>query len=168
MLFSVLVACVCTLPSAGLGATDVSRWVQLGSPEDPFADRPDVVDCPTSSWAVETDPPSLELDTGACDYFALTQDLLVDLCAGDTIDVDVRHDGLEADEASVAHVALQIGQWLVLDQELEIPSDATVVQLTESAPEPLPAGTQVTLHLHNHGENTWNLLDLVARPGDAP
>ncbi|MCA9636719.1 MAG: hypothetical protein KC420_11890 [Myxococcales bacterium] len=45
---------------------------------------------------------------------------------------------------------------------MAIPGPADARDLVIEAPEEAPAGAPITLHLHNHGANTWRFQGLFA------
>jgi hypothetical protein len=142
---------------------DVSFWTQALDTEDPFADRPDAVDCPTASWAVEVVeglPPSLEIDTGLCDYATFWQPTLVDLYAGETVQQILAHGALTAAEPADAHVAIWLDGTVLHDAIVAIPAEGEQTQYEHVLEQDVPAGTLVWLHLHNHGDNTWAFGEL--------
>lgn len=142
---------------------DLSAFEELDAGDDPFSDRPAEVTCPPGARTVELDDqgiPSLEVDTGACDYLGLSQPLLLDVKAGDTIRMQLFHDVLLAEAPARAHCALRIGDWSVFDREEPIPTTSVTWTDELLAPQDFEAGTTVVLHLHNHGSNTWNFYDL--------
>lgn len=140
---------------------DNAAWVEAAAGADPLADHaPEGAQCPGSSWYVEND--DLEVFTGECDYLALTQPLLLDLRAGEPIEVLGFHTDLFADEPAQGHLALFVGDDLLFDYTVDIPAEAAVYTETVSAPRALDAGETVLFHLHNHGANTWQLVGVEA------
>lgn len=142
---------------------DISAFEEVDAPDDPFSDRPAEVTCPPAARSIEVDDqgvPSLEIDTGACDYLALTQPLLLDVREGDAIQIHLFHDVLLAEAPARAHCAVLIGDWAVFDRQEPIPTTSVTWNDQLIAPKDFDAGTPVHLHLHNHGDNTWNFYDL--------
>ena len=125
---------------------DVSLWTQALDTEDPFEERPEVVDCPTSSWAVEVIeglPPALEVDTGLCDYVTFWQPTQVDLVAGQTVYQILAHGDLTALEPAEAHVAVWLDTTVLHDAVVAIPADGTQTSYEHVLEEDVPAGTLV-------------------------
>ncbi|TNE88393.1 MAG: hypothetical protein EP330_15030 [Deltaproteobacteria bacterium] len=142
---------------------DHTQWLDLSADEDPAGDRPDVVDCPPSAWFVESVPETaLEVDTGACNYLAMSQPSLVG-SRGDQLHLRFAHGDLEADIPAEAHVALYIGDTVAFSQRMEIPTAADEYEV-DLAVESFGKGEPVTLHLHNHGANTWSFAELSTGP----
>lgn len=142
---------------------DHEAWQVLDASDDPLADhRPETVDCGIAGWYLETS--KLEVDTNFCNYLAVEQPSLVPLEQGQLVEVIFYHFDLVAPEPALAHVAILIDDQVVWEQQIEIPGDANV--FVEAFPSPISAelGSQVVVHLHNHGQNTWVLQDLTAIP----
>ena len=125
-------------------------------------ERPAAVDCPTGAWGPE--PSGLEIQTGVCNYFFATQPSRVAIEPGDAIDVVVFNQGLDAPEPAEGHVAILVGDAVVWEAYVEIPSDASVLEARIVAEQAWPAGTPVGVHLHNHGYNAWIVLDVTVAP----
>lgn len=160
---SVLVAALagCGHPLGDL--VDIARFDELAGADDPWTDRPAEVDCPPAARSIEVDTegiPSLEIDTGACNYLSLSQPLLLDVKEGDTVELRLFHDTLYALEPARAHSGVVIGDWVLWDREEPIPTTAVDWRPKLVAPRDFDAGVPVLLHLHNHGENTWNFYSL--------
>ena len=133
--------------------------------DDPFADhQPDTIDCAPAGRSVE--PLGLEIDTGLCNYALLGQPLASDLVAGESLAISAFHDDLAAAAPAQGHVAVAIGGHVYWDAWVDIPSAAAPFGLTVPIDEDIDAGTEVVLHLHNHGVNAWTLLDVRAQPTD--
>ncbi|MFV8755656.1 hypothetical protein ACNOYE_34325 [Nannocystaceae bacterium ST9] len=140
---------------------ELAAWTVLDASEDPLADhRPDLVDCPVGAWATEFG--QLEVQTGVCNYLALATPTLLALAPGDRVIVDLWHDTLDAPTPASGHVAVLLGGALVGEAEVVIPSAAAVFRFELEIDEPVPAGTPVVLHLHNHGFNAWTFVNLDA------
>lgn len=164
--------CTGSKDSAALAApeslVDHSLWTAVEADEDPFDDRIETVDCPTSSWAVEVvgNTASLEVDTGMCNYLCVSQQTLVAVAAGQEIEVVWSHEELTADEPTEGHIAIQLGDFVVWDSIEPIPSDPEDITHVVTAPEDIPEGTPAWVHVHNHGSNTWSVSEIRALPID--
>ena len=152
--------------SADSGAAECTRslldhqaWTALETAADPLADhRPDMIECNIAGWYVEND--KLEIDTFYCNYLALTQPLLEDVAAGDTLELGLYYFDLLAPAAATAHVAVLIDGAVVWEREVEIPGGPTpapahVYDERFASPISASAGAPIVIHLHNHGQNTW-------------
>ena len=65
-------------------------------------------------------------------------------------------------EVAEAHVAVLFGDQLVWEVLTPIPSDPGIYDIEIEAPVDLAEGEAIHFHLHNHGSNTWNFLELSA------
>jgi hypothetical protein len=138
-------------------------WAPAGAHDDPLADeRPATVDCPTAAWGLEAG--GLEIQTGACNYFFVTQPSLAAIEAGDAVDIVVFHQYLDAPEPAEGHVAILVGHDVVWEAHVEIPAEADVLEARVVAERAWPVGTPVGVHLHNHGYNAWTVLDVSVAP----
>ncbi len=158
----VAVAAGCARDEAAL--VDHDAWVAVDPADDPFDDRPDDVDCARLAWTVETlgDAPSLEVDTTSCDYLAVGQPTIADAAVGETVEVRLWHDELVAADPAETHVALAVDGAVVWETRLPVPAgeprEGAMVIATRELDEPIAEGAAVVFHLHNHGENSYNLV----------
>jgi hypothetical protein len=142
---------------------DHEVWQVLEANDDPLADhRPETVECGLAGWYLETS--KLEVDTNYCNYLALEQPSLVALEQGQMVEVIFYHFDLVAPAAALGHVAILIDDQVLWEQEIAIPGDANVFHEQFASPISAELGSQVVFHLHNHGQNTWVLQDLIAMP----
>ena len=145
---------------------DHGAWVQADAASDPWDDRPDVWTCPPIGTRVEVDQGEavLEVETGLCSYFTASQVSLVPVQAGDRVDVPVAYAALTAPGPAEGHVALLLGDEVVAEVFVPIPSPAGRAPLSWVATQDVPEGTPVWLHVHNHGANTWNVGPVRSGP----
>ena len=141
---------------------DHDRWLSVAATDDPFDDRPPTVDCEQGTgWAAEPldGVATIGVDMNNCNYFTASQPLLLDVSAGDTIGVRAWHYALTG--SGEAHLALRIGDELIFERHVPIPADSQLIVDNVVAPRAFHAGDRVLFHAHNHGENTYNLIDVV-------
>jgi hypothetical protein len=142
---------------------DHEQWQILEAAADPLADhRPDLIECGLAGWYLETS--KLEVDTNFCNYLGVAQPSLVAVEQGQTVQVIFYHFDLVAPEPALAHVAIWLDGQVLWEQEIAIPGDANVFVEEFASPITAELGSQVVFHLHNHGQNTWVLQDLMAMP----
>lgn len=138
---------------------DVNAWTVQGAAEDSFAShRPETVDCPHTTWYNEDG--ALEVETGYCNYLSLAQPSQVALANGDELHLVLWHGDLAFRRPARAHVAITVDGNIVWEQRVEIPTDANIFDTRIPVGFDAPAGSKVEFHLHNHGYNTWTLLQL--------
>lgn len=142
---------------------DHAAW-RLASPEeDPWrAHRPADVACPEGSRSSEdfAEMPSFGVDTAACGYTTVIQPTRSDLCAGEALYIWLWRFPLTGPEGATATLGVALGEAVVWEETIPIPARSALVALTVPVP-PTPAGTPIRLHVRNHGENTYQLLDLA-------
>lgn len=128
--------------------------------QDPLsAHRPNEIDCSAlSGWYLEDN--LLEANTAACNYLSLSEEAATTAHPGDTVIGEVSYFDLTAAESTEAHLALTAGSRILWQTTLPIPSPANVIQLEIEVTEEIPLGEVLGIHLHNHGQNTWNFSPL--------
>lgn len=135
-------------------------WEPSTASQDPQSDhRPSDVSC-NGGWYPELQ--GIEIDTSACNYLSLTQPLGAPLVEGDPIVLRMWWATLASIEPAQGHIAVFVDDALLWEEHVAIPGEAQA--LTEEFDSPLsaPEGASLTLHLHNHGYNTWNFNELSA------
>jgi hypothetical protein len=116
------------------------------------------VECPDKSWYNEDG--ALEVETGFCNYLSLSQGSKAALGKGDNLHLVLWHGNLAFEQKATAHVAITIAGKTVWQEEVKIPTDANIYDLRVPIDFDAPADSKVEFHLHNHGYNTWTLLQL--------
>ena len=143
----------------GQSLVDANEWAVQSAAEDRLAGhRPEQVNCPDNSWYNEDG--ALEVETGYCNYLSLAQPSKVAVNRGDSLHLVLWHGALAFAEPAEAHVAISVDGNTVWEDNVAIPSDADIYDLRVPANFEAPAGSKVEFHLHNHGYNTWTLLQL--------
>jgi hypothetical protein len=147
---------------------EASSWEVLAAADDPFSDRMPGASCPEEAHMPEllANEEVFSVDTAGCSYITARQSALRAVDPGELLRARVWHFALYSnDEESVsAHVALRVGDSTLLDQEVPIPSEGGLIAIEVEAPAAFPVGTPVFFHLHNHGDNSWSLVELSAGP----
>lgn len=144
---------------------DNGAWQPDLAENDPAADhRPQTVVCDLG-WYVENG--GIEIDTGECNYLSLRQPLLETLEPGDPLSLQVWWQTLASVEPAEGHLALFVDDERLWEELVPIPGPAEARTIEFQSPLAAPAGATLTLHLHNHGYNTWHFHELnvfSARP----
>lgn len=145
---------------------DHDLWTRVNEADDPFGDRPASVYCVDMATKAEplTGEPSYGVDTVDCNYVTVSEPSLVDVAAGEILEVSLAHFELTAPSNSEAHLSVRLGETTLLDKRVPIPSPAAVITERVVATEPVPAGTPVYFHVHNHGENSYALVSVSTGP----
>lgn len=151
---------VAASPAAtSLSLVDMDAWTEQSAANDSLREhRPVEVQCPGNSWYNEDG--ALEVETGYCNYLSLVQPSLAAIKAGDSLHLVLWHGGLAFEQPASAHVAVTVAGKLVWESEVAIPAEADIYDLRLPLDFDAPAGSPVEFHLHNHGYNTWTLLQL--------
>ncbi len=165
-LWSVLCLAGCTSDPTPLELIDVFDWREATAEEDPFPDRPETVECPTSSRVIEfeEDTTFLEIDTSFCKYITLIQETKADIFEGETVVFQWGHRDLNAPSPAQGHVALLINDSFIEDRVVDIPATEMDTVVEFEMPEDAPAGSPIWLHLHNHGDNQWLFYAPTVQP----
>ena len=95
-----------------------------------------------------------------CNWITLEQPSLRAIQAGDRVEVRSRHSQLTAPVPGEAHIAFVIGDELVLDYSVAIPTDFQFPDAIWTAPKDYPAGTPLLFHVDNHGQNEYMLIEV--------
>ena len=136
-------------PLIDLGAWEVAT-------DDPFPDRPEDLDC-SAGFGIEDG--LFEVDTGLCPNAAFVQPSGVPVRVGDEIEVIVLHDALYSEEEGTdAHIGIAIGDAIAWETRIPIPAEPGFLRPKFASEVDAPRGTPVTLHIHNHGINSYRLL----------
>ncbi|MCB1709511.1 MAG: hypothetical protein KDI10_12375, partial [Halioglobus sp.] len=88
------------------------------------------------------------------------QPSLAALRAGDSLHLVLWHADLAFERPATAHVAVTIAGERVWERDIAIPAEANIYDLRVPITFDAPAGSEVEFHLHNHGYNSWTLLEL--------
>ncbi|MBJ95780.1 MAG: hypothetical protein CMP23_15065 [Rickettsiales bacterium] len=156
-------ACIEQEPRPAGPLIDHELWQPLPLSEDPFSDHaPASIECPEAAWFLEDG--ALEVDTGLCNYLALQQPARIEVRPDDRVSLIAWHAQLWDINSSEAHIAVLFDDHVVWQEYIPIPADPGVFDVEFTAPEPLAQGQRIQLHLHNHGSNSWNLLQLSRLP----
>jgi hypothetical protein len=137
-------------------------WDIASRNRDSFPDhRPAQIDCTREQgWLAEDD--ALEIRTQFCNYLSLTQQSLLNLPAGTTLELALSHSELNYNAPASAHVAVSIAGNTVWETQIAIPGPGEILKETVQLPFAVSSGDPIAVHLHNHGQNTWTLHSIDA------
>ncbi len=142
---------------------DPELWRLAEPEEDPWRTfRPADISCPEGSRSSEdfAEMPSFGVDTGLCPYTTVTQRTGSAICEGESLYIWLWRFQLTGPEGAEATMAVALGDAVVWEQVVPIPARSALVAVTVPVP-PTPAGTPIHFHVRNHGDNTYQLLDLA-------
>ncbi len=158
----------CDVPSAEpmlsvpSSLVEPEQWQDSPS-RDAFADlRPADVECdPVRGLYLQRSPwgDRFEINTAWCNYATVEQPLLEPLAAGDTVEVRVWHFDLTGAPAE-AYVGVAVAGEIEWERIIPIPSEGGLIAETFEVSEAVEAGTPIQFHVHNHGNNTWELVSI--------
>lgn len=153
-------------PRGRVPLVDQKAWVDVAEKDDPWSDRPDDATCEPEGYGYEVfgDEDSYFVNTAKCAYKTASQESLTDVRAGDEIAARLWYFELLGPDGAQAHLALRIGERDVLDEVIPLPAPGTLLRKRVVVDEPIPAGTPVLLHVHNHGANEYYMLELSTGP----
>jgi hypothetical protein len=142
---------------------DMTDWVRItDASHDVFADqRPPGAVCDDTGWYYEPMRMSVEVLTGLCDYVTLGQPTLEPLEPGDVIDILGLYGALWAAEPAEGYIAIAIDGEIVWELTVSIPNDAAVIDEQFTVDRSVPLGSEMQLHVHNHGLNSWDLTEVM-------
>jgi hypothetical protein len=135
-------------------------WAPVERAEDPFVSVADPPPECEPSFHLEDAQNWLEVDTTACNWVTLRQAARAQVAAGDRLEFDFSHFDLDADAPSTAELRLRFDDCDVWSKSIPIPGAADVYAEQFRSPCRLTRDSQVLFHLHNHGQNTYQLKDL--------
>lgn len=149
-------------PAPAVELIDHGAWRQLPLESDPFWDlERDYKPCGDADWLIEgAVEPYLELQTGACNYATLVQESLAEVQGGDVIALALSHTSLNGMDA-MGRAAILLGDTELWSRTVPVRTEPESHNVSWIAPAAFPAGTTVTFHVDNHGDNAWRLLRLT-------
>jgi hypothetical protein len=147
---------------------DANAWSRVVGSDDPFegAGGSDD-DCDESAFGPEDFGGELafEVRTDICPRVTVAQPALAGLRAGDEVFIRGWHERLTAPEAAEAVLALAIAGKEVWRETIPIPQDGGGIVLGELVVgRDYDAGTAIAWHVHNHGQNGYQLLEVSGGP----
>ena len=138
------------------------NWQPAQPSLDPFASLiHDRIPCDWTSWGMEYG--GVEVNTGRCGYMSLHQPLLDSINTQTWLKISAWHTPLlKGDQEGEAFFSLMIGDQVIWEKTLWIPSEATSWEDLILSPLNAPKGTSVYLNVRNHGANSWVFHSLKA------
>lgn len=154
-------------PDAARAPADLVRtggWTLLAPADDPFADHADPAR-PCDPLGLKDEDSFFEIDTRICAAASVAQPIAAEIRAGDALHALVWHLDLIADPPATGHVALTIGDHVLVDELVPIPSQERLYEVRRAADFTAPAGARAVFHVHNHGYNNWRIAYVRLTPG---
>jgi hypothetical protein len=164
MMIALWVACA---PSWG-EPEPVAVWDgwRLSTADEPFGAAPADVYCDPLGWGPELfgPEPALQVWTAACPWVTVEQPSRVPLERGDRLSFRLWHDPLSADAPATAWIGLAADTSVLAWWSVPIPAPSGPVLDDLELAVDFPEGTPIRFHVHNHGNNTYHLLELSRLP----
>jgi hypothetical protein len=136
-------------------------WRSVERADDPFIEgAAEPPACVGPGFRVESEDGWVEIDTGLCNWVTMVQPALVDVDEGGTIELGFSHYDLGAANPTNAELKLRLGDCDAWSKSIPIPSAAQVYEEQQASPCSIRAGDPVLFHLHNHGQNTYQLKSI--------
>lgn len=148
----------------------ITEWTRVADPTtDVFAAmRPPNTPCDETGFGLDPLGAAFEVNTGLCDYLTVAQPTLAPLDDGDVIAIRIWHEELRAPTPGQGYVGMALGGEMLWEITVAIPADYDAINADVAIDRDVPAGTELQYHVHNHGFNSWHLLDLRTVTEDTP
>ena len=147
-------------PPEPIMLVDHELWREVSADDDPFEDRPEEVECNPLGWGDEyIGEHSLEVELANCNYLLVAQESLAPIEVGDELAIRLWHNALVGPEGE-SHMAITVDGFPVWDLSIPIPSESELIMDISSASFRAEVGAEVLFHIHNHGANTYNLIEV--------
>lgn len=167
----------CGPPREAAPLADMDAWTIATPDVDPFAAEDPADTCdparvvpedfgPERALSINTGP----FDDGLCKRVTVVQPLPVDVRRGDRLHVRAWHDQLTGPDGAQAVLAIAVDGVEAWRDAVDVPTPIGgailgTVELAHGA----RAGSQLAFHLHNHGANSYHLLEITdLPPGTGP
>jgi hypothetical protein len=103
----------------------------------------------------------IEIDTTVCSWVTMKAPALLPVEVGQELRIVVSHFDLAALAPARAELRLLLGDCDAWQKSVAIPRMAAVYEERLASPCALSAGSAVQFHLHNHGQNNYQLQELA-------
>ena len=151
------------LPTRSL--VDHRVWQVVPLADSPFEVPTEARPCPLGDTARYEDlggEPTFAVETLDCDYATVSQPLLTRLDQGESVSLRFWNFQLTRPAGSTAKVVVQLDNDVIWQTEIEIPSPSGLTTSSWIAPQRYPKGTPIYFHVKNHGQNEYNLVEVIA------
>lgn len=144
---------------------DGEAWSFVEPAADPLWPAPEgaaLCDADAIQRQAFDDDVAVEIDTRfGCGWATVEQRILVGVAAGDELQVRIFHFSQSTFPEAEAEVAIALDDEIVLRQRVAIPSTSGLIAPRLTVAGDHPAGTIARFHIGNHGDNSWNLIELA-------
>lgn len=105
---------------------------------------------------------ALEIDTRfGCGWATVSQPLQQDLRAGDDVQVRVFYFSQASFPEAQAEVAVALDGEIVVSELVDIPTGSDLIAPRVTLTRDVAKGSLAHFHIGNHGDNSWNLIELA-------
>jgi hypothetical protein len=143
---------------------DADGWSFVAPDADPLWPAPDdAVPCGESDIQVASfgADEAVEVDTRfGCGWATVTQPLRSSLAAGDQVQIRIFYFAQSTFPQSVANVAVALDDTLIVDEYVDVPAASGLIAPVVVLDRAVDAGAPARFHVGNHGDNSWNLIEL--------
>lgn len=139
---------------------DFFRSADGGTAADDAGYRP--TRCPDSAYGYIPlgGEHSFDVDTGECSWGTAAQPLLGTITNGQMLRVRIWHFSQATFDAAVADVVIRVGDEDIFVEAVPIPASTGILGGEFPSPISASAGEAVYWHVGNHGDNSWNIVEL--------
>jgi hypothetical protein len=138
-------------------------WSAVTPDDDPLVeDLEQVPACQAAAFWIEPQLDWIEIDSGICNWVTLRAAARAPVAPGTRLALTVSHYDLVAGAPAEATLRLVLGECEAWSKTLSIPADAAVYEEQLDAPCALDEGATILFHVHNHGQNSYQLQQLSA------
>ncbi len=144
---------------------DAEEWtfVEESASESLWAASPSDQRCGPADIQVANfgDEAAVEIDTrSGCGFATVTQPLSSSLSPGDRVQVRIFYFSQTTFPRATALVEVALDDLIVVTERVPIPSESGLIAPIVVVPQEIPAGSLAHFHVGNHGDNSWNLIEL--------
>jgi len=144
---------------------EAEGWTFVEPADDPlWPTPPDAALCDADALQLQAfgDDVAVEIDTRfGCGWATVAQPIAEGLVAGDEVQLRVFHFAQATFPAAEAEVAVAIDDEILLQALVPIPTRAGLLSSRVSVAADHAAGSVARFHVGNHGDNSWNLVELA-------
>lgn len=165
----VVVVAGCAEPPVPLCETqatlvDPAAWTYVPNADDPLWPAPEgAALCSADEIQVQSfgEDDAVEVDTRfGCGWATVAQPIAVDLKKGDEIQIRVFYFSQASFPEDTAEVAIAIDGDVVSSTIVDIPTSSDLIAPRVVVDRDIAAGATALFHVGNHGDNSWNLIEL--------
>ncbi len=144
--------------------TDPEAWSFVDPVDDAlWPPPPDAAVCDADALQLQAfgDDVAVEIDTRfGCGHATVAQPISAALRTGDEVQIRIFHFAQASFPADVAEVAVAIDDEILLQARVPIPTDAGLLSSRVPVGRDHAVGSVARFHVGNHGDNSWNLVEL--------